>query len=135
MYVSEGWCTNCGLVKSNCSEAIELMTMKCRAYYLPWKFTAVFVTIVYILPGANANEALKELHDTPLSVTTADVRKTLQGINPRKAAGPDNIPGRVLRDCAHQLSEVLADIFNTSLSLASFPTSLKTATIVLSLSP
>ncbi|KAM4723422.1 uncharacterized protein FYW61_014177 [Anableps anableps] len=60
---------------------------------------------------------------------TADVRKTLQGVNPLKAAGPDNIPGQVLRDCAHQLSEVLADIFNTSLSMASVPTCLKTATI------
>ncbi|XP_029934293.1 protein NLRC3-like [Myripristis murdjan] len=68
--------------------------------------------------------------DTPLSVTTAEVRKTLQGSNPRKAAGPDNIPGRALRDYTHQLSEVLADIFNTSLSLSSVPTCLRTATIV-----
>lgn len=32
-----------------------------------------------------------------------------------KAAGPDNIPGRVLKDGAHQLSEVLIDIFKISL--------------------
>ncbi|XP_014879206.1 uncharacterized protein LOC106940864 [Poecilia latipinna] len=63
MYVNEGWSTNCGLVKSCCSEAIELMTEKCRPYYLPREFTAVFVTIVYIPPGANGNEVLKELHD------------------------------------------------------------------------
>ncbi len=68
--------------------------------------------------------------DTPLSVSTADVRRTLKGINPCKAAGPDNIPGRVLEDCAHQLSEVFTDIVNTSLLLASVPTCLKTATIV-----
>ncbi len=35
-----------------------------------------------------------------------------------------------MRDCAYQLSEVLTDIFNTSLLLASVPTCLKTATIV-----
>ncbi len=35
VYVNEGWCTNCGLVKSYCSETIELMTVKCRPYYLP----------------------------------------------------------------------------------------------------
>ncbi len=42
------------------------MTVKCRPYYLPWEFTAVFITIVYIAPGANANanEALQELHET-----------------------------------------------------------------------
>lgn len=64
MYVSEGWCTNCGLVKSCCSEAIELMRAKCRPYYLHRQFTAVFIPIVYIPPIANGNEASKELHDT-----------------------------------------------------------------------
>ena len=72
VYVNEGWCTNCVLVKSYCSEAIELMTVKCRPHYLPREFTAVFVIIVYIPPGANANasEALKELHDTISSLQT-----------------------------------------------------------------
>lgn len=45
-----------------------------------------------------------------------DVRRTLQGINPRKAAGTDNIRGRVLRECAQELTMVLTDIFNISLS-------------------
>ena len=57
MYMNEGWCTNCGLVKSYCPEAIELMTDGTICH-------GSFITIVYILPGANANEALKELHDT-----------------------------------------------------------------------
>lgn len=64
MYVNKGWWTNCKLVKSQCAEAIELMTVRCRPFYLPPEFTAVFVTIVYIPPGANANKAMKELHDT-----------------------------------------------------------------------
>ncbi len=68
--------------------------------------------------------------EEPLSVTPAEVRRTLQRINPRKAAGPDNIPGRVLRDCVHQLSGVLSDIYNTSLTQAAIPTCLKTATII-----
>uniref|UniRef100_A0A3B3H7K8 Reverse transcriptase domain-containing protein n=1 Tax=Oryzias latipes TaxID=8090 RepID=A0A3B3H7K8_ORYLA len=68
--------------------------------------------------------------EEPFSVTPAEVRRTLQRINPHKAAGPDNIPGRVLKDCAHQLTEVLTDIFNTSLMQAVVPTCLKTATII-----
>ncbi|XP_068168153.1 uncharacterized protein [Antennarius striatus] len=68
--------------------------------------------------------------DTPLSVTTEDVRRTLQRINPRKAAGPDGVPGRVLKDCSHQLAEVLTDIFNTSVQLATVPSCLKSAAIV-----
>ncbi len=44
-----------------------------------------------------------------LCLSPADARKTLSRINPCKAAGPDNIPGRVLRDCAAQLTDVLTD--------------------------
>lgn len=68
--------------------------------------------------------------DLPPSVTATEVRFTLQKINPRKAAGPDGIPGHVLRDCACQLSEVMCDTFNTSLSQAIVPSCLKTSTIV-----
>ncbi|KAI4882981.1 hypothetical protein NFI96_015780 [Prochilodus magdalenae] len=67
--------------------------------------------------------------EVPLSVTPAEVRRTLRRINPRKSAGPDNIPGRVLRECADQISEVLADI-NVSLTQAAVPTCLKAATII-----
>ncbi len=65
-----------------------------------------------------------------LCLSAVDVRKTLSRINPRKAAGPDNIPGRVLKDCAAQLTDVLTDIFNTSLSQAVVPTCLKSTTII-----
>ncbi len=50
-------------------------------------------------------------NDQALCLSPADVRKTLSRINPRKAAGPDNITGRVLKDCAAQLMDVLTDIF------------------------
>lgn len=49
---------------------------------------------------------------------------------PRKAAGPDNIPGRVLRDCANSLTDVLTDIFNISLSKAIIPECFKATTII-----
>ncbi|KAK3508267.1 hypothetical protein QTP70_017786 [Hemibagrus guttatus] len=60
----------------------------------------------------------------------ADVKRTLRRVNPWKSAGPDNIPGRVLRECAEQLADVFSDIFNISLSSAVVPTCLKTKTIV-----
>ncbi len=69
-------------------------------------------------------------NDQALCLSAADVRKTLSRINPRKAAGPDNIPGRVLKDCAAQLTDVLTDIVNTSLSQAVVPTCLKSTTII-----
>ncbi|KAK3549110.1 hypothetical protein QTP70_032425 [Hemibagrus guttatus] len=52
-------------------------------------------------------------------------------VNPLKSAEPDNIPGRVLRECAEQLVDDLIDIFNISLSSTVVPTCLKTMTIVL----
>ncbi|XP_049331041.1 probable RNA-directed DNA polymerase from transposon BS [Astyanax mexicanus] len=65
-----------------------------------------------------------------LCLTAVDVRNTLRRVNPRKAAGPDSIPGRVLRECADQLTDVLTDIFNISLCSATVPTCLKSTTIV-----
>ncbi len=78
----------------------------------------------------NAQKLPTPPNDQALCLSPADVRKTLSRINPRKAAGPDNIPGRVLKDCAAQLTDVLTDIFNTSLSQAVVPTCLKSTTII-----
>ncbi|KAK3507406.1 hypothetical protein QTP70_019645, partial [Hemibagrus guttatus] len=47
-----------------------------------------------------------------------------------KAAGPDNIHGRVLRECAEELADVFTDIFIISLSNAVVPPCLKTTTII-----
>ncbi|KAL0160672.1 hypothetical protein M9458_044397, partial [Cirrhinus mrigala] len=77
-----------------------------------------------------AQKLLTSPNDQVLCLSPADVRKTLSRINPRKAAGPDTIPGRVLRDCAAQLTDVLTDIFNTSLSQAVIPTCLKSTSII-----
>ncbi|KAK3525553.1 hypothetical protein QTP86_034852, partial [Hemibagrus guttatus] len=75
-------------------------------------------------------KTIPPLEEEVLCLTTADVRKTLRRVNPRKAAGPDNISGRVLRECAEQLADVFTDIFNIFLSSAVIPTCLKTTTII-----
>ncbi|KAF7711486.1 hypothetical protein C0J45_0469 [Silurus meridionalis] len=67
--------------------------------------------------------------DRVLCLSTAEVRKTLCRVNPRKSAGPDNIPGRVLREYAEQLADVFTDIFNISLSSNVVPTCPKTMII------
>lgn len=69
-------------------------------------------------------------NDTQPRLSPADVRRTLSSINPRKAESSDNIPGQVQRDCAHQLSKILTDIFNASLQRASGPPCLKTSPII-----
>ncbi len=50
----------------------------------------------YMLPLISSTKAVKSTpppEDQPLSVSTADVRRTLLRVNVSKAAGPDNIPG------------------------------------------
>uniref|UniRef100_A0A8C1PS38 Reverse transcriptase domain-containing protein n=1 Tax=Cyprinus carpio TaxID=7962 RepID=A0A8C1PS38_CYPCA len=66
----------------------------------------------------------------PLKLTSTDGHTALSWINARKAAGPDGIPGRVLRACAEQLAGVFTDIFNLSLTQATVPTCFKSTSIV-----
>lgn len=59
-----------------------------------------------------------------------DVRRVLRQVNPRKAAGPDGITGRVMKACPDQLTPVLTVIFNLSLSQCIVPTCFKQSIIV-----
>ena len=56
--------------------------------------------------------------------------KAIHFFNSRKATGPDNIPGRVLKDCAEELKNVFTDVFNISLRQAVVPSHFK-ATIII----
>ncbi|XP_062859991.1 polycystin-1 [Trichomycterus rosablanca] len=60
----------------------------------------------------------------------AEVCSVLSKVNARKAAGPDGIPGRVLRACAEQLAQVFTNIYNLSLAQATVPTCWKTSIII-----
>lgn len=56
--------------------------------------------------------------DCVLSLSPASIKKSLSRISARKTGGPDNIPGRLLKECAEELTDVLTDSYNTSLSQA-----------------
>ncbi len=56
-------------------------------------------------------------------LSTASVRQT-------KAAGLDNVPAHVLRECIDQLADVLTELFNISLSQTVVPSCFKTTTII-----
>jgi hypothetical protein len=60
----------------------------------------------------------------------ADVNKTFKQVNIHKAAGPNGLPGHVLKACVDQLSGVFTDIFNLSLTESVIPTCFKQTTIV-----
>ena len=56
-----------------------------------------------------------------------NVLKLLEGINPSKAAGPDNLAGKFLKDGASILATPVTELCNLSISLASFPDDCKQA--------
>ena len=66
----------------------------------------------------------------PLTFSPTDVEAVLSRTKAHKAAGPDGIPGRVLRACAGELAGVLTDLFNLSLARAVVPACFKSTTIV-----
>ena len=59
-----------------------------------------------------------------------EVKTVFQKINPRKASGPDNVKGKVLKSCLNELSFIFTYIFNLSLKVHRVPIGWKTAEII-----
>ena len=64
-----------------------------------------------------------------LILTQEAVKKKLEGLNPNKAMGPDEIPSIVLKELSSELSFPLLIIFNKSLSEGRVPIDWKTAEV------
>ncbi|XP_013868639.1 RNA-directed DNA polymerase from mobile element jockey [Austrofundulus limnaeus] len=77
-----------------------------------------------------ATKATTTSDQQPLILFSTDVGAALSRIKSHKAAGPDGIPGRVLRACSEELAGVLTEIFNLSLARAVVPTCFKSTSII-----
>ena len=64
VYINNRWCSDVQLVEKHCSADIKVLMVKCRPFYLPREFSAVFLLAVYMLLWANRTTALGLLHDT-----------------------------------------------------------------------
>lgn len=62
VYVNNRWCGDVQVVEMHCSADIELLMVRCRPFYLPREFSAVFLLTVYIPPEADHVTALGVLH-------------------------------------------------------------------------
>ena len=51
---------------------------------------------------------------TDLVIKTEGVAELLRNLNPAKACGPDNIPSRILKECADTIAPALSCIFSRS---------------------
>ena len=56
-----------------------------------------------------------------ITISENGVLKLLKNIKPNKATGPDELPARVLRDCAHKLAPAIASFFQQSLDEGRVP--------------
>ena len=56
-----------------------------------------------------------------LEITEEGIRKILCNVNPKKANGPDNIPNRVLKECATNIAPYITSIFKKSYEEGSVP--------------
>lgn len=62
--INENWCTDIDIIMNRiCTADLECFLIKCRPFYLPWEFSAVFLPAVNIHPQADALTALDELSD------------------------------------------------------------------------
>lgn len=62
-------------------------------------------------------------------LTTSQVYDILSKIDPSKASGPDNLPGRILKEVAAEISPSITKLFNLSLSMGCFPEQWKLANL------
>ncbi len=63
-YINNSWCDerNIHSIKSFCSPDLEFHMLLCRPFWLPREITVIIITVVYIPPQANTDQALKELY-------------------------------------------------------------------------
>ena len=62
-----------------------------------------------------------------ISITEHGVFTLLSQIDPHKACGPDNIPARVLKELAQELSPMIAHLFKQSFDTSELPPEWKSA--------
>ena len=65
-----------------------------------------------------------------IQATVKEVLKALKNVDPSKACGPDQIPGRVLRKCSSEIAPSVTRLINFSLSVGRVPKDWKRANIV-----
>ena len=100
---------------------------KSKANILVKQFQSVFTIDK---PGELPKTSKTAKHKIPpIKIKTEGVQKLLAHVNPSKASGPDNIPNRILKECANQLAPSLSIIFQLSIDSGELPKDWREANI------
>ncbi len=64
LYVNERWCNIKSVIVRErlCTPDIELLSVSLRPPYLPREFPQIFITLIYIHPGARGKSACEQIH-------------------------------------------------------------------------
>ncbi len=64
-FINKKWCDprNISILSRSCSPHLEHLSIICRPFYLPWEFSSIVITSVYIPPQLDTSLALSTLHD------------------------------------------------------------------------
>ncbi len=76
------------------------------------------------------SEMSEEMGLGEIQVTEEDVQKQMEGLDVRKAPGPDGVSGWILKECNQQLTWVIHNIIESSLIESRVPIEWKRANIV-----
>ena len=102
-----------------------------KANILNNQFQSVFTKLVPLKLRHLVNLILPRKLSFPvmpsITVTASGVAKQLSKLNPGKAAGPDNLTSRILKELHNEIAPILTDIYNTSLSEGTVPKDWKNA--------
>ncbi len=97
-------------------------------------FTTIGDSVASELPNSDI-DPISYINPTNSSFSITEINveiviEILKSVNPNKATGPDNIPGRILTIAAEILSPSLTAIFNRSLSMGIYPDDWKMARVL-----
>ena len=67
---------------------------------------------------------------TPIKITHNGILKLLLNLDPNKAVGPDQVPGKFLKLCAYEIADIYVILFQASLDQGIVPHDWKQANIV-----
>ena len=100
-----------------------------KAHLIHQQFDSVFSNPS---PKIQANFDEKDRLPTlnPIKISSRGILKLLSNLNPNKAIGPDNVPGKFLKLCANEIADIYQVLFQASLDQGVVPPDWKEANIV-----
>ena len=126
-YINSRKCDNNGVAPLRDNDGLIYSDPKKKADILNNQFSSVFTQ--------EPDDELPDLGTSqhpdmpPLTIHEAGIRRLLLNIKPHKAAGPDNLPARILKEAAPNLAPALTLVFQASINQATLPDDWKEANV------